>query len=71
VDFRDDGLAVVVMDSGTSGTGGNRGSSGGGLGYGLIGMRERVELLHGDFSAGPRAEGGFRVAARIPVTREV
>jgi signal transduction histidine kinase len=36
-------------------------------GYGLIGMRERVVLLHGEFSAGPRPGGGFRVAARIPV----
>ena len=30
-------------------------------------MRERVTMLHGDFSAGPRPEGGFRVAARLPV----
>jgi signal transduction histidine kinase len=30
-------------------------------------MRERVGLLHGDFTAGPRPEGGFRVAARLPV----
>ena len=36
-------------------------------GYGLLGMRERVGLLHGEFSAQPRPEGGFRVAARLPV----
>ncbi len=36
-------------------------------GYGLLGMRERVSLLHGEFSAAPRPEGGFRVAARLPV----
>lgn len=35
--------------------------------YGITGMRERVSLLHGDFSAGPREEGGFRVSARLPV----
>jgi signal transduction histidine kinase len=40
-------------------------------GYGLLGMRERVGLLHGDFSAGPRPEGGFRVTARLPVPTAV
>jgi anti-sigma regulatory factor (Ser/Thr protein kinase) len=36
-------------------------------GFGLTGMRERAELLHGRFSAGPRDGGGFRVAATIPL----
>ncbi|MFF3148356.1 sensor histidine kinase, partial [Streptomyces sp. NPDC057927] len=36
-------------------------------GFGLVGMRERVALLHGEFTAGPRPEGGFRVTARLPV----
>ncbi|WP_382304573.1 histidine kinase [Herbiconiux sp. UC225_62] len=36
------------------------------LGRGLLGMRERAELLGGDFSAGPRPDGGFVVAASIP-----
>jgi signal transduction histidine kinase len=35
-------------------------------GRGLTGLRERVEMLGGEFAAGPRAEGGFRVHARIP-----
>jgi signal transduction histidine kinase len=34
---------------------------------GLIGMRERVELFDGTFSAGPMPEGGFRVFARLPL----
>ncbi|UNO38491.1 sensor histidine kinase [Streptomyces sp. MST-110588] len=38
-----------------------------GTGYGLAGMRERVALLHGEFSARPRPHGGFRVSARLPV----
>ncbi|MFD8784779.1 sensor histidine kinase, partial [Kitasatospora sp. NPDC059599] len=38
----------------------------GGSGFGLLGMRERVTLLSGQFSAGRRPEGGFRVAARLP-----
>lgn len=36
-------------------------------GRGLLGMRERVNLFGGDFHAGARPEGGFRVAARIPL----
>jgi signal transduction histidine kinase len=35
-------------------------------GRGLAGLRERVEMLGGEFTAGPRPEGGFRVHARIP-----
>jgi signal transduction histidine kinase len=35
---------------------------------GLIGMRERVELFGGRFSAGPMERGGFRVFARLPVS---
>ena len=35
-------------------------------GFGLLGMRERVALLSGQFNAGPRPEGGFRVAVKLP-----
>jgi signal transduction histidine kinase len=35
-------------------------------GHGLIGMRERVAMLHGDLVARPRPSGGFRVSARLP-----
>ncbi|MET9700682.1 sensor histidine kinase [Streptomyces sp. NPDC006529] len=61
IDCQDDELSIEVLDSGP----GRSNSSG--SGYGLIGMRERVDLLHGDFRAEPRPEGGFRVAARLPV----
>ena len=37
-----------------------------GYGHGLAGMRERVCLLGGELSAGPRAGGGYQVVARIP-----
>ena len=53
-------LSIEVTDSG-------RGGSVAGTGYGITGMRERAALLGGDFSAGPRPGGGFRVAARLPV----
>ncbi len=36
-------------------------------GGGLLGMRERAELLGGRFEAGNVASGGFRVSARIPI----
>ncbi|MEV4164645.1 sensor histidine kinase [Nonomuraea dietziae] len=35
-------------------------------GHGLIGMRERVMMYGGTFSAGPGPSGGFRVAATLP-----
>ncbi|MEO3929298.1 histidine kinase [Micromonosporaceae bacterium B7E4] len=37
-------------------------------GHGLVGMRERVRLLGGNFAAGPGPDGGFRVAAHVPIT---
>jgi signal transduction histidine kinase len=38
-----------------------------GQGRGITGMRERCELLGGDLTAGPRADGGFEVKALLPV----
>jgi signal transduction histidine kinase len=35
-------------------------------GHGLIGMRERVSMAGGELSAGPTADGGFEVFARLP-----
>ena len=57
---QDGQLSIEVTDSGCGGTAA-------GTGYGITGMRERAALLGGDLSAGPRAGGGFRVAARLPV----
>ncbi|MFI7113215.1 sensor histidine kinase [Nonomuraea sp. NPDC050227] len=36
-------------------------------GYGLLGMRERVEALDGTLRAGPRPEGGWTVHATLPL----
>ncbi len=40
----------------------------GGGGHGLIGMRERTAMLGGSLTAGPTADGGFRVAAVLPMS---
>ncbi|MFF5284640.1 sensor histidine kinase [Streptomyces sp. 62] len=67
VDQRDpETLAVTVEDRGPV-PGHARVSPGTGSGYGLTGMRERVAVLHGEFSAEPRPGGGFRVTARLPL----
>jgi signal transduction histidine kinase len=39
-----------------------------GGGHGLAGMRERVRLFGGEFSAGPQRAGGFRVHVSLPLT---
>ncbi|KOV87273.1 histidine kinase [Nocardia sp. NRRL S-836] len=54
----------VVVEVGTDG-GGSAAASPGGSGRGLAGLRERVGVLGGEFSAG-RRDGGFLVRARIP-----
>ncbi len=43
------------------------GSVVGGSGHGIIGMRERVSLLGGEFSAGPLPGYGFQVSVHIPL----
>jgi len=59
---RSNGVSVVVADDGVG--------SGGPVepGYGLLGMRERVEGAGGTLAAGPRPDGpGWEVRARLPI----
>ncbi|MFD8689030.1 sensor histidine kinase [Streptomyces sp. NPDC059651] len=57
-------IALEVSDSGGSRAGSELAVSG--SGYGLLGMRERAELLGGTLEAGP-GEEGFVVSLRVPV----
>ncbi|MFG3052139.1 sensor histidine kinase [Kitasatospora sp. NPDC048239] len=70
VDYGVEELSVEVVDDGR-GLSATGGPGFGGSGFGITGMRERVSLLHGRFSAGPRPEGGFRVSARLPLPEPV
>ena len=59
-------LAVQVDDDGRGAVvAGAHGSPG--SGSGIAGMRERATALGGTLQAGPRAGGGFRVLARLPI----
>jgi len=62
--FDDQELGIEITDDGR---GAAEALVADGGGHGLLGMQERVALLDGDFSSGPRGGGGYRVAARIPV----
>lgn len=66
VRYRSDALELAVRDDGRSVEYGALAS--GGHGHGLVGMRERVAMLGGTFSAGGAEGGGFEVLARLPVT---
>jgi signal transduction histidine kinase len=58
-----DTLHVRVSDDGTKRPVNPAGGSGG---YGLVGMRERAELIGGTLEAGPQ-EKGYRVLLRVPL----
>jgi signal transduction histidine kinase len=61
---RDGWLRVEVTDGG-GGTGAGKVSASGG--HGLVGMRERVEMLQGTVQAGPLDGGGWAVRATLPL----
>ncbi|MCX4821164.1 sensor histidine kinase [Streptomyces sp. NBC_01142] len=68
VDYRAGELSIEVENGGRSGL---VPGTGGATGWGIVGMRERIALLRGQFTAGPRPGGGFRVAARLPLPEGV
>jgi signal transduction histidine kinase len=62
-----DTLHIRVSDDGSHRPANPAGGSGG---YGLVGMRERVELLGGRFEAGPSGYVGWSVEAWLPLRKE-
>jgi signal transduction histidine kinase len=59
--YTPEALRIEVTDDGTGGD--HRGPAG----HGLIGMRERATVYGGTLDAGPADDGGFRVAAVLPL----
>ncbi|MEU8760624.1 sensor histidine kinase [Streptomyces sp. NPDC048659] len=69
VSIRPDGAGrlIVLVVNGPAEGGGPPVEGGTGTGHGLVGMRERVRLTGGSLDTGPLPDGGFRVAARLPL----
>ncbi|WP_210589684.1 sensor histidine kinase [Streptomyces sp. GESEQ-35] len=55
-------LYLAVTDDGTGSPGAAQ------PGFGIVGMRERARSVGGTLDAGPRSQGGFEVAAVLPMT---
>jgi signal transduction histidine kinase len=64
VHYGHDEIQIDVCDDG-QGAG-----DGDGLGHGLIGIRERVNLYGGEMSAGTANGRGFILSTRLPVTQD-
>jgi signal transduction histidine kinase len=63
LDYTPDALTIEIHDHGN----GAPARAADGAGHGLIGMRERVSLYHGDLEAGRSPHAGYCVRARIPI----
>jgi len=61
--YEPDGLLLRMTDDGLGGAAGSDG-----IGHGLTGMRERIEMYGGTVQAGPLPDAGYQVTARLPYT---
>jgi signal transduction histidine kinase len=59
--YEPDGLLLQMTDNGLGAA-----AAPDGIGHGLTGMRERIEMYGGTVQAGPLPAGGYRVTARLP-----
>ncbi len=60
----DAGMIIEVLNDGRKAT------TVPGSGHGIVGMRERAQLLGGSLDAGPGPAGGFQVVAHLPIRDE-
>jgi signal transduction histidine kinase len=63
LDYMPDAVTVEILDHGN----GILQRPADNPGHGLIGMRERVALYHGELQTGPRPDAGYMVRARLPL----
>ena len=70
IEWGTDKLTIAVEDDGTGAAAARGSVSKAALstGNGLVGLQERIAIAGGDFVAGSVESGGFRVAARLPVS---
>ncbi|MPY58374.1 sensor histidine kinase [Streptomyces spongiae] len=69
--FDEDVVVIGVVDDGAGKLAGSRPAADRGTGgNGLVGMRERLEVSGGSFTAGPRLGAGWQVDAKLPVSRQ-
>jgi signal transduction histidine kinase len=59
--YEPDGLLLQMTDDGLGAA-----AAPDGIGHGLTGMRERIEMYGGTVQAGPLPAGGYKVTARLP-----
>jgi signal transduction histidine kinase len=72
VGYEPDSLTVEITDPGNDGAAFREPHAvrTDGMGHGILGMRERVSLCGGEFTAGPRPGHGFEVIAHFPLPAE-
>lgn len=66
--FGHDAVEITVVDNGL---GAAAPADSAGTGHGLRGMRERVEIYNGSFTAGARPGGGYQVHVSLPLPARV
>lgn len=65
VHYQPDELRIEVRDNGAGSSAVDTG-----LGHGLVGVRERVNIYGGDMTAGAINGGGYALRTRLPITTE-
>ncbi len=65
ISYAPESLGIEVTDDGRGAAVALRGN--GQTGQGIVGMQERIALLHGKIATGPRPGGGYRVKTHIPL----